>query len=252
MDVTDETGDAPDALRLPSAAELLAGTRGASPGPGSGLGADPDSGSIPDPDPDSGFGEPADFDPDEELLPCGREPESVLEHAAADALDEHERSCPECQAVLRDHSVLDQVTREWAELPVPVPDDLGTRVMRLVRAELHTGRLLPLGEPDEQLMLTETAAARTLRAAADAEPGVQARSCRIRPFENRAGAAVPGPVTVRLSVGVPYGEPIHALADRLRERVRRAAMERLGLEVAKVDVDVVGLEPAADAREGNR
>ncbi|OPC83422.1 hypothetical protein B4N89_22970 [Embleya scabrispora] len=250
MDVTDETGDAPDALRLPSAAELLAGARGAAPGPRAD--ADPDSGSIPGSGSESGFGEPADFDPDEELLPCGREPESVLEHASVDALDEHERSCPECQAVLRDHSVLDQVTREWAELSVPVPDDLGTRVMRLVRAELHTGRLLPMGEPDEQLTLTETAAARTLRAAVDAEPGVQARSCRIRPFENRAGAAVPGPVTVRLSVGVPYGEPIHALADRLRERVRRAATERLGLEVAKVDVDVVGLEPAAEARKGNR
>ncbi|MET7304731.1 Asp23/Gls24 family envelope stress response protein [Embleya sp. NPDC005575] len=230
MDMTNEAGDAPDALRLPSAAELLATTRHAS--------AEPAASASADPDPD--------------LLPCGRDPEAVLEHAAAGESDEHERACPECQALLRDHSVLDQVTREWAELPVPVPDDLGTRVMRLVRAELHTGRLLPLGEPDEQLTLTETAAARTLRAAVDAEPGVQARSCRIRPHENRAGAAVPGPVTVRLSVGVPYGEPIHALADRLRERVRRAASERLGLEVAKVDVDVVGLEPTAGDREADR
>ncbi|MGW1994799.1 Asp23/Gls24 family envelope stress response protein [Embleya sp. NPDC001921] len=230
MDVTNEAGDAPDALRLPSAAELLATTRHAP----------------------AGATASADADPDRDLLPCGREPEGVLEHAAEGGLDEHERSCPECQAVLRDHSVLDQVTREWAELPVPVPDDLGARVMRLVRAELHTGRLLPLGEPDERLTLTETAAARTLRAAVDAEPGVQARSCRIRPYENRAGAAVPGPVTVRLSVGVPYGEPIHALAERLRERVRRAASERLGLEVAKVDVDVVGLEPAAGNREADR
>ncbi|MFI1381458.1 Asp23/Gls24 family envelope stress response protein [Embleya sp. NPDC020886] len=229
MDVTNEAGDVPEALRLPSAAELLATTRHDRTPAGSG-----------------------DAEPDPNLLPCGRDPEAVLEHAAAGESDEHERSCPECQALLRDHSVLDQVTREWAELPVPVPDDLGVRVMRLVRAELHTGRLLPLGEPDEQLTLTESAAARTLRAAVDAEPGVQARSCRIRPYENRAGAAVPGPVTVRLSVGVPYGEPIHALADRLRERVRRAASERLGLEVAKVDVDVVGLESAAGDREANR
>ncbi|MGC0414997.1 Asp23/Gls24 family envelope stress response protein [Embleya sp. AB8] len=229
MDVTNEAGDA---LRLPSAAELLATTRQAP-----GAAANP---------------EPTDTGPDPELLACGRDPEAVLEHAAAGESDEHERSCPECQALLRDHSVLDQVTREWAELPVPVPDDLGSRVMRLVRAELHTGRLLPLGEPDEQLMLTETAAARALRAAVDAEPGVQARSCRIRPFENRAGAAVPGPVTVRLSVGVPYGEPIHALADRLRERVRRTAAERLGLDVARVDVDVVGLEPATGDRRADR
>ncbi|WP_406287683.1 Asp23/Gls24 family envelope stress response protein [Embleya sp. NBC_00896] len=230
---TNESGDAPDAVRLPSAAELLATTR-------------------PEPAADAPAATSVRPGSDEELLPCGREPETVLEHAGAGLLDEHERSCPECQAVIRDHSVLDQVTREWAELPVPVPDDLGSRVMRLVRAELHTGRLLPLGEPDEQLTLTETAAARTLRAAADAEPGVQARSCRIRPHENRAGAAVPGPVTVRLSVGVPYGEPIHPLADRLRERVTRAATERLGLEVAKVDVDVVGLEPAARDRKADR
>ncbi|MFI6587725.1 Asp23/Gls24 family envelope stress response protein [Embleya sp. NPDC050493] len=236
MDVTNEAGSGPDALRLPSAAELLAATRHTSAEPATA--AAPSTGAAADPDPD--------------LLPCGRDPQAVLEHAAAGESDEHERSCPECQALLRDHSVLDQVTREWAELPVPVPDDLGARVMRLVRAELHTGRLLPLGEPDEQLTLTETAAARTLRAAVDAEPGVQARSCRIRPYENRTGAAVPGPVTVRLSVGVPYGEPIHALADRLRERVRRAASERLGLEVAKVDVDVVGLEPAAGAGEADR
>ncbi|MYW05990.1 Asp23/Gls24 family envelope stress response protein [Streptomyces sp. SID3343] len=234
MDVTNEADNPREPGRLPSAAELLAGT--------------PD---VPDPAVERALEDRARPDPDEDLLPCGREPETVLEHAGAGTLDEHERSCPECQAVIRDHSVLDQVTREWAELPVPMPDDLGTRVMRLVRAELHTGRLLPLGEPDEELTLTETAAARALRAAVDAEPGVQARSCRIRPHENRAGAAVPGPVVVRLSVGVPYGEPIHPLTDRLRARVRRAAAERLGLEVAKVDVDVVDLEgndPAAKAR----
>jgi hypothetical protein len=235
VDVTNEADNTREPGRLPSAAELLARTR-----------------DTPDPAVEKALAaEAPPQDADEYLLPCGREPEAVLEHAGAGELDEHERACPECQAVIRDHSVLDQVTREWAELPVPMPDDLGTRVMRLVRAELHTGRLLPLGEPDEELTLTETAAARALRAAVDAEPGVQARSCRIRPHENRAGAAVPGPVVVRLSVGVPYGEPIHPLTDRLRERVRRAATERLGLEVAKVDVDVVDLEgtdPAARAR----
>jgi len=246
VDVTNESGPGrggrDEVPRLPTAAELLAAGRDMPPR--TWPPAEADVPAVP------GFDLPA--EPDEELLPCGREPETVLEHARDGTLDEHERSCPECRAVVRDHSVLDQVTREWAELPVPMPDDLGSRVMRLVRAELHTGRLLPLGDPDEELTLTETAAARALRAAVDAEPGVQARSCRIRPHENRAGAAVPGPVTVRLSVGVPYGEPIHALAQRLRERVRRAAEERLGLEVAKVDVDVVGLEPATREREAGR
>lgn len=244
MDVTNESGpgrgDRDDARRLPSAAELLAADR------------DMPMRARPAVESDVPVVPPGVDGTDEDLLPCGREPETVLEHAREGALDEHERSCPECRAVVRDHAVLDQVTREWAESAVPMPGDLGSRVMRLVRAELHTGRLLPLGDPGEELTLTETAAARALRAAVDAEPGVQARSCRIRPHENRAGAAVPGPVTVRLSVGVPYGEPIHALAQRLRERVRRAADERLGLAVAKVDVDVVGLEPATSEREAGR
>ncbi|WP_436773730.1 hypothetical protein [Yinghuangia sp. YIM S09857] len=80
--------------------------------------------------------------------------------------------------------------------------------------------------------LTEAPDARALREAADAEPGVRSRSCLIRTDD------ATGETTVTISVAIAYGLALHAVAERVRERVAAAA------------VDVLGVAPPATKRTG--
>lgn len=79
----------------------------------------------------------------------------------------------------------------------------------------------------EKLGVAEPADARAMREAADAEPGVRARSCLIRADEET------GTTTVTVSVAVAYGIPLHEVAERVRARVAEAAVEVLGLPARK-------------------
>ncbi|WP_243741236.1 sigma factor [Streptomyces sp. 8K308] len=99
-------------------------------------------------------------------------------------------------------------------------------VMELVRREPRPGG------PDEG------AAARVLRAVADALPGVRAGGCRISPV---ADAADRGPLRVRLEVAAGLNWTVPELAGRLREEIVAAARDRLGLDVRVVDIAVVDL-----------
>lgn len=71
--------------------------------------------------------------------------------------------------------------------------------------------------------LTEAPDARALRDAADAEPGVRSRSCLIRTDDDT------GETTVTMSVAIAYGLALHAVAERVRERVAAAAVDVLGV-----------------------
>ncbi len=104
------------------------------------------------------------------------------------------------------------------------------------------------GRPSDKLAdlagVTEAADARTLRAAADGEPGVRSRSCLIRTDE------IPDGVRVIVSIAVAYGLAVHEVAHRVRIRVTAAAADLFGVapESVTVDVKVVWLdEPAGNA-----
>ncbi|MEV5594531.1 Asp23/Gls24 family envelope stress response protein [Streptomyces sp. NPDC052496] len=207
---------------------------------------------------------------DDPTLPCGRALSSVWEEHETDTAgrpdgdgDPHAAQCPYCQEALTGLGVLDSYVREARQAAEAAAgsgaEDRRTerftaRVMDLVRTELRPGRTLPLGGPEDDAWITEAAAAKSFRAAAETLPDVQAGSCRVTLLAPR------GPVKVTLELAAGYAWPLPGLADRVRERVRAAARDDVGLEVGEIDVTVVDLvedEPggsggAPGAGEGGR
>ncbi|MEU2787979.1 Asp23/Gls24 family envelope stress response protein [Streptomyces sp. NPDC007100] len=197
---------------------------------------------------------------DDPILPCGRALSSVWEENEPGRTDgdrdaaAHAAQCPYCREALAGLGVLDTYVREARQAAVAAARDeddrsaerFTARVMDLVRTELRPGRTLPLGEPEDDAWITEAAAAKTFRAAAETLPGVQAGSCRVTLL------APHGPVKVALQLAAGYEWPLHALADRVRERVRAAARDRVGLRVEEIDVSVVDLvESESESEDGD-
>lgn len=191
--------------------------------------------------------------PEEERLPCGRTLGELWDDGRDDgrpgrgaAFDPHPADCPHCAAALDGLRILDDFARDAqaAELAAEAAaassadgEMFTARVMDLVRQELRPGRSLPLGEPSEDHWIGESAAAKSLRAAAEALPGVRAGSCRISP----AAGSPRGPVRVRLEVVAGLGLPVPELAAEVRLRVAEAARDLLGMEVAGIDIRVAGV-----------
>ncbi|MFH8367922.1 hypothetical protein [Streptomyces sp. NPDC018031] len=231
-------------------------------------------------------GSPAPGAGDDETLPCGARLAALWEDRSAVA---GHTGCPHCRAALDDLAVLDRaVAGALTARPGPAHgaggpggdgagpaarapgDDLAdavtARVMDVVRTELRPGRTLPLGGADSgDDWITEAAAARVLRAAADAVPGVAAGSCRIGPLRLPASGLLPlpgtrlprGPLRVRLEVAMSARWTVPGVAALVRERVAAAVDRELGLEVSAIDVSVIDLldEPGpgdgpAGARRG--
>ncbi|MFI7243149.1 Asp23/Gls24 family envelope stress response protein [Streptomyces qinglanensis] len=202
---------------------------------------------------------PGASDPDDELLPCGRLLSQVWADREEGTSDGHERTCPHCRRAVEELDRLETAVRglhDAADDPAASYDaaPLTQRVMDIVRMELRPGRPLPLAPPPEDLWIMETAAARTLRAAAEQVPGVRAGSCRIAPEPDPAERdsaerdSGTGRVSVRLGIQalLSASEPpdLPRLADAVRLRVERAADRHLGLRTATVDVHVTDLVEA--------
>lgn len=131
------------------------------------------------------------------------------------------------------------------------------RWTRAVVRQLGLGRLLPLGHRGDGAWITEEAARTVLRRAADAVPGVRVGALRVsladpgRTYEPAVppppGALPPGPLRVTgefaasADPSAPGGEPLPAVAARLRSALGTAATERLGLMVTEVDLRVTAL-----------
>ncbi|MEU7339507.1 nucleopolyhedrovirus P10 family protein [Streptomyces sp. NPDC007074] len=123
--------------------------------------------------------------------------------------------------------------------------------------QLGLGRLLPLGHRGDGAWITEEAARTVLRRAADGVPGVRVGALRVsladpgRTYEPAVppppGALPPGPLRVTgefaasADPSAPGGEPLPAVAARLRSALGTAATERLGLMVTEVDLRVTAL-----------
>lgn len=121
----------------------------------------------------------------------------------------------------------------------PSAQALADRVMSVVRAEVRLGRILPLNDPARDLRISETAAAKVLRRAADAVPGVSAGSLRLTPTGD--GEAI----HIALTLAAALDQPLPERVDQVRRVVFRAAHGILGLAVTSVDVTIADvLEPA--------
>ncbi|MGP3998864.1 hypothetical protein [Streptomyces sp. 8N706] len=190
----------------------------------------------------------------DQRLPCGRPLSLVWEQARDQGplTDPHTAGCPYCRQAVEGLAALDEATRALRAQERPSGESLADRVMRAVRAEVRLGRMLPLDDAAEDLRITETAAAKVLRRAADTVPGARAASCRLTPTGD--GTAV----HIVLTVAAALDRPLPDRADHVRRAVLHAAHHVLGLAVTRADLEIVDvLEPRrpahpaeADGREG--
>ncbi|MGW2964652.1 Asp23/Gls24 family envelope stress response protein [Streptomyces sp. NPDC001220] len=194
---------------------------------------------------------------DEELRPCGPLLSRTWDDWEQQTDDPHRQSCPHCREAARGLDRLESAARRLqVEATATTGHDtepLARRILDVVRPEVRPGRPLPLAEPAADRWITEAAAARALRAAAETVEGVRAASCRLSDADADAHAVgTVGAVEVRLDVHVPADAPLPELAAQVRERVWEAADRELGLAVAAVDIRVTDLVPttADDGREG--
>ncbi|MEV5431968.1 hypothetical protein [Streptomyces sp. NPDC052701] len=176
----------------------------------------------------------------DEVLPCGRLLSRVWEQAqdAAPAADPHTVSCPHCREAVEGLLTVNAAARALrAEDPPGLPA-LAGRVMAVVGAEVRLGRLLPLADPDRDLRIAESAAAKVLRQAADTVPGARAATCRLAPAGEGAD------VRVTMTLAAALDRPLPERVRQVRRSVLHSAGQDLGLAVAAVDITVVDvLEP---------
>lgn len=183
----------------------------------------------------------------DEVLPCGRLLSRVWEQArdAAPAADPHAVSCPHCRDAVEGLAAVDAATLALRAEDTPGLHALADRVMNIVKAEVRLGRLLPLADPDRDLRITENAAARVLRQAADTIPGARAAGCRLVP--EGEGADVRVAMTLAATLDRPLPDRVH----EVRRAVLHSAEQALGLALTTVDITVVDvLEPDLPLRPG--
>lgn len=221
-----------------------------------------------------------------ELLPCGRDPDTVADDVAAGTLDEHERSCPYCGEIIAGSAALGAAASELARDTDADPSPgLVPAVMQTVWSELRPGRRLALPSGAGSTFATETAVISALtaeldliadltvrrirlapaaRAAAESDPGVVGESVsEPRGPVEEGGVAEPDPngklgavdepaagvlPAVSLTASARYPADIGALAATARAAVVRCAQELFGLTPLRVDIDITDLQLPVSAR----
>ncbi|MFF5023737.1 hypothetical protein ACFY2J_05690 [Streptomyces collinus] len=176
----------------------------------------------------------------DEVLPCGRLLSRVWEQArdAPPAADPHPVSCPYCREAVEGLATVNAAARTLRDEDPPGLHALADRVMDVVRAEVRFGRLLPLADPDRDLRIAESAAAKVLRRAADTVPGARAATCRLVHEGN--GTDVRVTMTLAAALDRPLPDRVH----QVRRSVLHSAGQDLGLTVTAVDITVADvLEP---------
>ncbi|QBI52711.1 Asp23/Gls24 family envelope stress response protein [Streptomonospora litoralis] len=175
------------------------------------------------------------------LLPCGTDPEALFEHLRSGDRTAHERACPHCLAAAAEFGPLVAARGDLADEHVTAPPQLLDDVMRAVRADPRSQRTYRLaGEEAGSTRVRRPVAAAILRGAAEGVPGVaQAVVRKIRQETDR--------VDVRVSARFASGAAIPETAAELRRALRQAGRDRLGWDIAAVDVDVTDVDaPSAD------
>ncbi|MFD7517514.1 hypothetical protein ACFV85_22235 [Streptomyces niveus] len=126
----------------------------------------------------------------------------------------------------------------------------------VVQLHRDLGRALPLGEAEEATWLFEQAATTELRRAGATVPGATPGRLRIDlvdPDDGGVlsaaappGALPPGPLRIEGEFAALPGVPLPALADQLRHALFACSVDRLGLRVVEVNLQVTALLESAD------
>ncbi|MCP3015169.1 anti-sigma factor [Nocardiopsis dassonvillei] len=178
---------------------------------------------------------------DHDRLPCGTSVDALLRDLLSGRLTEHESSCEHCRAEAGELRPLVEAVRRDDEEEVTAPPGLLTDVMRVVRAERRSeGTIVLSGSGPGGTEVRESAVAAMLRTSVESVPGVVVGRCRVE--QTREG------LSVRATARVAVGFPIPDAADAARRAMRSLAEQRLGLPVARLDIDVVDLDDPAPGR----
>jgi uncharacterized alkaline shock family protein YloU len=192
-----------------------------------------------------------------QALPCGADPELLVERAAEGAeapAGSHEAGCVYCQAALREFAELWLLVRHWSKADVTVPRrfvaTVISRARRIVESPRHAVRAPGRG------LTTVTSWALGLIAATATEdtPGVSAMTGRLAGQSRRAASRCgadgveidevdEGAISVALAVsaGPLSSRPVVSLADladTVRHNVITAIADHTDLTVASVDVNI--------------
>jgi hypothetical protein len=194
--------------------------------------------------------------PPRELLPCGRDADTVAEHAAAGAPDDHERACPYCGEIITGSAAVDAAATELAQDTDTDPSPgLVPAVMQTVWSELRPGRRIPLPSGDGTTFATETAVISAITGELDLISDLTVRRIRLAaaagpdqkgdPDAAGSAAAPDDPAAlpaVTLSASARYPADIGALAAQARAAVVHCCQQLFGLTPQRVDIDITDLQ----------
>lgn len=201
------------------------------------------------------------LDPASQRLACGAGVDELLEQVAdghAGRLDDHQGSCPHCQAAIAEFGLLWAPIQEYARQPVSLPQRLRASVLkqvdRLVHDVWYTLQLTDVGT----IRVATRVVATIARDAASRVPGVRValgRSTESRiadlvatatsgHLHPHAAVGVLGrTAVVDLAIAVSYGEPVHEVALQVQRRVISELKESIGLQSVTVNVTVDDVLP---------
>ncbi|GAA1094285.1 hypothetical protein NE857_01505 [Nocardiopsis exhalans] len=182
---------------------------------------------------------------DHEQLPCGTSADALLDHLREGTATAHERTCPHCLAAAEEFrpllSALGSALSENRE--VTAPSGLLDDVMRTVRAEGRSGETLRLpapgprsgSDPDSggapgNTRIRHSAVSAMLRACVDPAEGLIVGRCRI--------SHTPDGLAVTATARVLAGTVIPDATAAARRAMAAFVADRLGLRVARIDIDV--------------
>lgn len=175
-------------------------------------------------------------------LDCGKTIEEISDYLESGRLpyDPEIETCPDCLNALDALSRAGRMSRELieadaADLPEP-SESWYHGVMETVRAELRSGRAIPLSHPDPRVTLTVTEGAvqSLIRASGDAIGGVYVGHTRIV-----GDVEVPGaPIAIEVTISVAWGVPLPEAAASVRTAVADALARHTELDIVTVDVTV--------------
>ena len=107
-------------------------------------------------------------------------------------------------------------------------------LLATIRAEITSGRDVPVSHPDPRLRLTLTEAAvrNLVRRAGDTTGGIVMGRCTLTGDVSTPGS----PVTVELTAAIAYGQVADETAERLRRRVADVLARHTELVIEQIDV----------------
>jgi hypothetical protein len=180
-----------------------------------------------------------------ELLPCGRDPITVADHARSGHPDDHERACPHCQSATHSAELTQRAARDLAAQPVHVPPTLLPKIMRRVWSELRPTGVIPLASDgaDGDTNIAIRALVDALRYNLDRLDDLTVHTCRVDATGNAAGNGASPALTVQLAVSATHTPDLPRLAIQCRRQVAETLHQQFGLHAARVDVDFVDLDP---------